>query len=567
MRAYASAEMTLTDTNDGVSVTGIDRYYMASSSSSGITVDSQGWQPDPQETNPVSRYHWSYEVVKYSDGAAIPSKPAVIGVYGRDGKEGVDAVTVSLSSEAHTFTGTEDKAIASSITIDIYAFKGAQRIPTSIGTVTGGTVGQINYNELDRGKTSNRLVINVTSSLSKGGGTLSIPIVADGRTFNKVFSWSVAFKGLDGAPTYTWIKYADTPTSGMSNSPVDKKYIGLAFNKTTQTESSDYNDYKWSLMPQNIEVGGRNYWALVKEPWFGHLEHLGDGVFTNRSDSTSFAFMTMNKLGVDVGENYTLSFEVKVKDESIQFINNTMYVNNTISNATHNRPTLIKDKWVKVFSTFNYSEDDTSNVHIYFTEIPSINSIEFRNFKIEKGDIATDWTEAPEDIQAKIGEKASAEDLTDVSNNLNESIGDLSNIVEGKVDKTSYEEFIEYSADIQQQLSDSLVSAEESISGALARTAVVEQNLGEGAADWIFTHTNIRMSDEGITLGEEGSGSYLQISNEQISFFNGSSEPVAFISSGMLNINHAIFVESIQISQFMFSSELHGHLTLRYVGN
>ena len=78
MKVYASAEMTLTDTNDGISVTGIDRYYMASSSSSGITVDSQGWKPDPQETNPISRYHWSYEVVNYSDGAKIPSKPAII---------------------------------------------------------------------------------------------------------------------------------------------------------------------------------------------------------------------------------------------------------------------------------------------------------------------------------------------------------------------------------------------------------------------------------------------------------------------------------------------------------
>src|SRR5574344_636957 len=137
--------MTLTDTNDGVSVTGIDRYYMASSSSSSneITLDSKGWKPDPQETNPISRYHWSYEVVNYSDGAKIPSKPAISGVYGKTGEEGVDAVTVSLSSEAHTFAGTETNAIASSITIDISAFKGNQRIATSIGTVTGGITGKL----------------------------------------------------------------------------------------------------------------------------------------------------------------------------------------------------------------------------------------------------------------------------------------------------------------------------------------------------------------------------------------------------------------------------------------
>ena len=99
MKVYASAETTLTDTNDGISVTGIDRYYMASSSSSGITVDSQGWKPDPQETNPISRYHWSYEVVNYSSGPPVPTKPAVIGVYGDSAK----MLYLSATAESMTF--------------------------------------------------------------------------------------------------------------------------------------------------------------------------------------------------------------------------------------------------------------------------------------------------------------------------------------------------------------------------------------------------------------------------------------------------------------------------------
>lgn len=66
-------------------------------------------------------------------------------------------------------------------------------------------------------------------------------------------------KGEDGKTTYTWIKYADTDTgAGMSDSPSGKKYIGMAFNKTTPTESTTASEYTWSLMPQNIEVGGKN---------------------------------------------------------------------------------------------------------------------------------------------------------------------------------------------------------------------------------------------------------------------------------------------------------------------
>lgn len=55
-------------------------------------------------------------------------------------------------------------------------------------------------------------------------------------------------KGVDGTTYYTWIKYADTPTSGMHDSPTGKAYMGIAYNKTTATESTNYSDYNWSLI-------------------------------------------------------------------------------------------------------------------------------------------------------------------------------------------------------------------------------------------------------------------------------------------------------------------------------
>ena len=78
----------------------------------------------------------------------------------------------------------------------------------------------------------------------------------DGQVFTKLFTYSLSLRGESG---YTWIKYADSPTEGMSDSADGKKYIGMAFNKVTDTESDDYEDYQWSLMPQNIITEGRNY--------------------------------------------------------------------------------------------------------------------------------------------------------------------------------------------------------------------------------------------------------------------------------------------------------------------
>jgi len=53
--------------------------------------------------------------------------------------------------------------------------------------------------------------------------------------------------GTTGATLYTWIKYADTPTTGISDDPTGKKYFGMAYNKSSATKSLVYTDYSWSL--------------------------------------------------------------------------------------------------------------------------------------------------------------------------------------------------------------------------------------------------------------------------------------------------------------------------------
>ena len=55
-------------------------------------------------------------------------------------------------------------------------------------------------------------------------------------------------KGSDGKDSYTWIKYADSPTSGMSDNPDGKQFIGISTNHDTATESNNYEDYSWARL-------------------------------------------------------------------------------------------------------------------------------------------------------------------------------------------------------------------------------------------------------------------------------------------------------------------------------
>jgi len=110
--------------------------------------------------------------------------------------------------------------------------------------------------------------------------------------------------GDDGAPTYTWIKYADTPTSGMSDNPTGKDYIGIAYNKSTPSESNVYGDYQWSLIrgEQGIQgatgADGETYYTWIK---------YADSPTTGMSDNPSgkqYMGIAYNKTSPTESTNY-----------------------------------------------------------------------------------------------------------------------------------------------------------------------------------------------------------------------------------------------------------------------
>ena len=75
--------------------------------------------------------------------------------------------------------------------------------------------------------------------------------------------------GADGKSLYTWIKYADSPTTGMSDTPEGKQYMGIAYNQESPVESTDYGDYEWSLItgegvPGPAGEDGKTYYTWIR---------------------------------------------------------------------------------------------------------------------------------------------------------------------------------------------------------------------------------------------------------------------------------------------------------------
>jgi len=181
------------------------------------------------------------------------------GAPGPQGPPGVDAYTLVLSNEAHTFAGSPNAALAGSTTTLVTALKGA--IPTnasiSNAAITGAPTGMTTAVTGSPGTPT--VTVTVTTALVAMNGVLTIPVVVDGFTFNKLFSWSVSRQGTtgtpgtpgtDGTPRYTWTKYADNATgAGFSDVPTaTSKYLGMKYNQTSNVESNLWSDYEWSLI-------------------------------------------------------------------------------------------------------------------------------------------------------------------------------------------------------------------------------------------------------------------------------------------------------------------------------
>ena len=137
------------------------------------------------------------------------------GVDGNDGQDGDDAYTVILTNEAQTIAGDNTKAIATSFSTGVIGYKGTTQVSTTVGAISGlptGITKTINNN----GTTSTSITFNVANTLTTKNGQITIPVTIDGKTFNKILSYSLALKGSDGIGISGVINYYAVSQSNMT---------------------------------------------------------------------------------------------------------------------------------------------------------------------------------------------------------------------------------------------------------------------------------------------------------------------------------------------------------------
>lgn len=144
------------------------------------------------------------------------------GQNGSDGKPGTDGYTVSASRNSYIVSTDKDGKIHSEVTTNttISILKGSTPVTPTIGalpTVAGCT--------LSKSGATVTIVFNVGTSLAENG-TISIPVVADGKSFAVSFSYAKARAGAAGADSnmLDWVKdWNNNKTQINENSVITPK--------------------------------------------------------------------------------------------------------------------------------------------------------------------------------------------------------------------------------------------------------------------------------------------------------------------------------------------------------
>lgn len=373
--------------------------------------------------------------------------------------------------------------------------------------------------------------------------------------------------GTDGQTTYTWVKYADNDKgAGISDNPEGKLYIGLAFNKTTATESNTASDYTWSLMPQNMEIGGANILTGTRKfdmDWGlrGTSKPISDGndfYYVEISDTWQ-NFIFQNIPIVEKNSKYIIGFFAKAKDKVILEIKD-----DGVNNFVVDRVEISSNEW-KYYSVPFIQNKDETKTRITFVTRQSEVPIAIKKIKMEKGNQSTDWSPALKDFQAELDNKADNEYVTEVTTTLNTTIEEAIDGIRTEVEKvyTAKSEFETYQETVSTQFEQTSEQFNFTFNELIEQITKLDDDT---QAQFMEIVKYIRFVNGNIILGQVGNELELKIQNNRIQFLQGGAE-VAYFSNNKLYVTDGEFINSLKLGNFAFMPRENGSLDFKKVVN
>lgn len=422
---------------DGKSIGQVINYYLATASATGVTTTTSGWTTSVQSVSATKKYLWNYEVIKYTDGTvASTSAPCIIGAYGDKGATGAKGDTGNGIAK----TETTYQASTSGTTA-----------PTGDWLTSPPTVAAGSYLWT---RTVYKYTDNTTVTAYSVGkmGTNGTNGAAGRGIKSTAITYQAAASGTT-VPTGTW----------SSSVPKTSSAFPYVWSRTvlTYTDNTTSTTYSVGSTPDSVLVGGRNLLKnsnsiknWIKNDAYTTVSSVTENdvdciKFERSGDSTTTPSITISNPAVllEWGTVYTASCWLKCDVDTPNKVSAStpMYWHFKASssipkvNINDGSPsagsvflieggsTFKKNEWKRIvlqLKTLDTAPDGYPYAlfkpFIYGNMGVTITNMVMKDYKLEKGNRATDWTPAPEDTDQKISEvDKKAENATAIANGKN----------------------------------------------------------------------------------------------------------------------------------------------------
>ena len=338
-------------------------------------------------------------------------------------------------------------------------------------------------------------------------------------------------------PTGTW---SSTPPKTTADKPYLWTRTVITYSDNTQSTS-----YSVGSTPEGIQVGGRN--LLMQYIRAGgqttKIDDLSIEVGTGVAD-TYFYLKAHQKL--IKGEIYTISCDASNVPSGCNWSFGV-----TAQNAIWQ---LYINKNGRCYATGTPNEDRLPGAEFgiddYIGRPSTAPNIILSNFKLEKGNKATDWTPAPEDQEQYVDDKiAASEKTTEESYTalINQTAKDITAIVQNVQKETSAN-----STSISEMSTNFKVTAD----GLSATKSAIQTltNAVNGTISKEELQQYIRWNGGDLELGNSVQPFRCKLSNTELAFYQ-NNDKVAWISNKELYILKAIIAQSIGCGNFLFVDE------------
>lgn len=409
-------------------------YYYARSSSQTAPSESSITGTSIPILDATNKYLWQKEVITFTNNTAKKTVVllAVYGNTGAKGDKGNDGTSVTIKSQAVTY-----QASSSGTVVPNGAW--SQGIPSAAKGQYLWTKTVVTYSD-GNSTTAYSVAYQGTNGTNGQNGSPGRGVKSTEVTYQ---IWK------DGAstPNGTWVATVPDTTA-------DKPYLWTR-TVITYTDNSQSTSYSVGSTLKGVNVGGRNLiigssnadpskWTQTG--WIGEMSayNAQNHIYkiTAENGWTEFFYTTLQDYAGKVVTLHLLAQNISSETTATENYA-LMYANSKIGyhtgNFTVDKP--VQDEWIECSVTVTLNDNGMFGIGIQCRpESQGLKSAWLiKDLKLELGNIATDWTPAPEDVDEGINNAQSSADkantnASNAQNSANNAL-DTANKADAKADQ------------------------------------------------------------------------------------------------------------------------------------